>query len=447
MTYDEARAFIDSFLNLETVSIDRSRLRTLNLARMSRVLSAVGDPHQRLPFVHVAGTKGKGSTCAFIDSALRHAGFRVGLYTSPHLVSPRERMQIDGRWIGEDEFAALVGELASTLESLRTTPDGGLTFFEVYTTMALVWFAAQACDIVVLEVGMGGRLDATNVVTPVMTVITPIGLDHMEALGNTVDKIAREKAGIIKAGCPLVLASQPHLAREAIRAVAEERNAPVLEVGADIQLRRHRSTGGRERCDLGIGEVRLEGVSLRLVGAHQVGNAATALGALHVLTEHGWHVPDDAIRAGFEAANLPGRFQVVSRENLPRIVLDCAHTAESASALRASLLDQFPSKSVAFIVGMSRDKDHAAFARELAPVASSITVSRTHGNARAAEPSRLAEAWEACGFDVTYADSVAHALSRLDSHPADHTVICVTGSVFFVGEALQGVNPLFCCKQ
>ena len=440
MTYAEAFDYLNTFLNWETTPLNATLPKHFNLERMTRLLDAMGNPHESLTVVHVAGTKGKGSTCAFIERALRETGLSTGLYAQPHLISPRERMIVSGRCVTELEFADLTRRFQPILEAHRETGSGRLTFFEIYTAMAFAHFAERQVDVAVIEVGIGGRLDATNVVSPRVSVIAPIGFDHLLALGSTLGKIALEKAGIIKHCCPVVVAPQTPEAMKVIRQVADEKNAPLIDA-SEIPTERLGIVNERERCHLG----EFQGLRLRSLGAHQVSNAATALASLRVIQPDFPSLTDDAIRRGLEAARMHGRFQM-SREicgdgSLRSIVLDAAHTGESAASLRQTLREVFPDEAIHFVVGMASDKDARRFAEALAPVAAEARLTRTPNNARAADPDALEEAWRSVGVKATQVPTVQDAFAQIFSEPIPGRVVCVTGSVHFIGYALETAMP------
>jgi dihydrofolate synthase/folylpolyglutamate synthase len=443
VTIDEAFAYLNSFLNYEKTPLNANLPRDFNLLRVYRLLEALGCPHERVPAVHVAGTKGKGSTCAFTERILRAAGFRTGLFTSPHLVRPTERIRVNGEPITPEALASLVTRLRPLLDTHRESEHGKLTFFEVFTTLAFQHFVEVAADVLVVEVGMGGRLDATNVLMPVVTAITAVGLDHQAALGNTLDSIAREKAGIIKPHRPLVLAPQSPTAREVIHDVARAHEAPVYEVGNAIQAERIGIREGREWCSLRGDACRLEGVGLRLLGRHQVDNAATAFGVALRLRKAGWRISDSALLEGLRSATIAGRFQIVPGPNERVVVLDCAHTTEAAWALRRTLADVFGDRPIAFVVGMSVDKNLSDFASALAPVAAEAYLTRTRENPRAADPDHLARLWRNLCPNVRIAETVSDAIAFATNRRDSERVVCVTGSVFLVGDAIQtmGLDP------
>lgn len=440
MTPEVSLAYLDSFLNYEKTPLNANLPRDFNLLRVVRLLEALGCPHERIPVVHVAGTKGKGSTCAFIEQILRTAGYRTGLFTSPHLVHPTERIRVAGKPISTEELVSLVSRLHWLLEAHRESEHGRLTFFEVWTVLAFQHFVEAGVDISVIEVGLGGRLDATNVVTPLVVAITPVGLDHMALLGNTLGSIAREKAGVIKPQRPVVLAPQSSSAREVLLDVARKQGAPVYEVGRTLHAERFGIREGREWCSLQEGVCRLEGVGLRLWGQHQVENATTAFGIALRLREAGWRLPEEAIKEGLCKATFPGRFQVVLGPKGKVVVLDCAHTVEAAWALRRTLADAFGTRPVTLIVGMSADKNLSGFASVLAPIASEAFLTQARGTPRAVEPDLLVPLWRDFCPNVHVAGSVGDALEEVARRAPPEGILCVTGSVFLVGEAFKGMG-------
>jgi dihydrofolate synthase/folylpolyglutamate synthase len=368
-----------------------------------------GNPQNKLRFIHVAGTNGKGSTCAMLESIYRAAGLKVGLFTSPHLVSFRERIQVDRQMIRENEVAVLVDDLIYRTRASKLQP----TFFEVVTIMALRYFAAQQCDIVIWETGLGGRLDATNIVTPIASVITNVQLDHQQWLGNTIPEIAVEKAGIIKRGVPCFTAADDEEALQTIAKVAAQNNAAFWTVArSDAEAMRK--------------------YEIPLIGAHQLLNAALATAVARLLGNQ-ISVPEQSIVAGLKQTQWPGRFQVVKRHE-QTIVLDGAHNPGGAEALAAELRDRFAGADITLVLGAMQDKDVRAICSTLAPLAKKIIVTRV-GSERATEPGVLLEHCRTSNpkADVQSFDHLGQALSaaRADS------LVVVTGSLHFIGEALE----------
>lgn len=384
----------------------------LGLDRIETVLERLGHPERHCPVIHVAGTNGKGSVCAMIDSALRHAGYRTGFCTSPHLISPTERIRIDGEPVSEEEFARAFGIVHEAAEGLDCHP----TYFETVTAMAFVLFREAKVDRVVLEVGLGGRLDATNVVDPMLSVITPVDMDHQQYLGDTLEKIAREKAGIIKPGRPVVLGFQHAEVRHVFAADELEDVSTWNLTGLEL-----RPDGCSYRASKG--ETSME-IRCPLAGAHQVGNSLTAAVALHKI---GLDVAQ--IEAGIEKASWPGRLEIIRRE--PLTYLDGAHNIAAASRLREFIHRHFSGREVWMVFGVMRDKDVLEITEKLFPAASRLIVTAV-AQQRALEPEALAEL--AGRDDVVLTHSMPEALAVLRDAP-QNAVIFITGSLFVVGEA------------
>ncbi|MDW8308016.1 MAG: folylpolyglutamate synthase/dihydrofolate synthase family protein [Verrucomicrobiales bacterium] len=411
MTYTEAVKFL-------------YRLRWLGakfgLENTRRLAALAGRPHERLRFIHVAGTNGKGSTCAMLESIYRAAGLRVGLYTSPHLVSFRERIQVNRQLIPEADVVRLVGAMQPWLATFPAEHQP--TFFEVVTVMALRYFEEQRCDLVVWETGMGGRLDATNIVTPLASVITNIGFDHQQWLGNTLAQIAAEKAGIIKPGVPVLTATDAPEALEVIERTARERGAPLTVIGPETLL-----------------PPELASLQLPLPGAHQRRNAALAIATVQALQEQ-IPVSREAVVRGLSTVQWPGRMQTVTRPGGQRVVLDAAHNPAGIEALAGALRTAYPGARFALVLGILRDKDWRAMCERLAPLARRILTVPV-GSERTADAAELAEACRhaAPGVEVCCCASLDEALERV----AEERLVVVTGSSYLVGEVLErlGLAP------
>ncbi len=410
-----------------------------------RLAARVGNPHEKLRFIHVAGTNGKGSTCAMLESIYRAAGLRVGLYLSPHLVSFRERMQVNRQMVSEADVVRLVGEMceliggtsyasptsdsASSLEVDRGTrvarsSDGMAalqhpTFFEVVTVMALRYFAGQRCDLVVWETGLGGRLDATNIVTPLASVLTNIALDHQQWLGDTMAKIAFEKAGIIKPGVPVIAAADPPEALAVIEQHAHKLAAPLTVVAAPRESVADLSSAATGR--------------VALAGEHQRANAALAVATVRALQEK-IPVSDEAIRQGLETVSWPGRLQLV-RRGAQTLLLDGAHNPAGAEALCAAL-KAFPPRPT-LVLGVLRDKDWRRICDVLAPLAGRIFLVPVSSE-RTAAPEELRAACRTAA-PAAQARACASLAEALDEAAGDGFVL-VTGSLYLVGEAMELLN-------
>lgn len=404
----------------------------LGLDNVRDLLDRLGNPHRAFAVVHVAGSKGKGSVCAFLDAVLRAAGHRVGLYTSPHLVRFNERIRVDGDPISDEEVVRLTGTLRPEAEALAARGKAHQpTFFEFTTALAFRYFRERAVDIAVVEVGMGGRLDATNVVSPAVGVITRVELEHTEYLGRTVARIAKEKAGIVKEGVPVWTVDQGALP------VIEERcralDAPLHVVGRDLRVARTPMGLEGQRVRIGNGEtVELD---VQLLGTYQAENAALAYGVLRTLQEQGWSVGRRALRRGFAEAQWPARLDVVHRA--PTTVVDATHTPEGARRLRASLDELFPNRPLVVVAGVLGDKDVAGILEPLQD-ACRLLVATSPDSKRAAPAEEVAQA--APGPNVMRAVPVAAAVETALAAAAPEDVVLITGSVYTAGEALVAVD-------
>ena len=403
------------------------------LRRTAVLLDRLGRPQDHYGAVHVGGSKGKGSTCAMLAAVLRAAGYRVGLSTSPHLHTWRERITVDGEPVDEPTFAALTCRAVTAAEALEAEePDlGRITTFELLTAMGLDHFAAAGCDVAVVEVGLGGTYDATNVLTPLVAAITRLDLEHVAALGDTLEAIAGAKAGIVKPGRPVVVSPQPPEALAVIEAAAVERASPLLAGDRDWYW-----SGSWRRFDAvgpwgHYGELRLG-----LPGAHQVENACTALAALWCLRDAGLPVAEAAIRKGLARVTWPGRFERVIRPQAPAVVLDGAHTPAAAAALATALAEEYPGRRAVVVLGTSADKDAAALARALAPVASTVVATRS-GNPRAADAETVATGPRQVGLTAEVVPDVRQAVARAIELAGPAGLVLVTGSLFVVAEARE----------
>lgn len=434
--YQAAMDYIYSFVNYESKMPPSPEHARFNLDRMRWLLAELGDPQLQFPSVVVAGTKGKGSTCALLESILRAAGHRTGLYTSPHLHSWRERVQIDRTLITQDEVIARIEQLKPLVE--RAGEHGEPTYFELTTALALRYFADQQVDIAVLEIGLGGRYDTVNVVTPLVSLITPISFDHMSVLGTTLAEISSAKAGIIKPQVPVVVTPQWLEAEQVIRAEAAAQHAPLFRAELEGLRRIGESDQPDERAFWYPIPIHAERIGLG--GAHQLENARSAVGAALLLRQQGFIIDEDALADGLRTARWPGRFEIVARE--PTIVVDGAMNGASALRLREAL-GTLPHNRLILVLGTSRDKDIDAIARELVPGASAVVLTRSY-HPRAADPQMLAEhvrpLLSAPDLPLVLTDDVPPALdeARRLANPDD--LICVTGSLFPVAAAREALG-------
>ena len=398
------------------------------LSKTTNLLEAFGNPHKGQRYIHIAGTNGKGSVAAFIASILKETGFKVGLYSSPHLVRFTERFKINGEEISQNKAMELIEELRTAF-----SPEEPPTFFEATTAMALVYFARENTDLSIMEVGMGGRLDATNVIAPLVSGITNISMEHQDFLGNRLLDIAGEKAGIIKKGVDVVTAvTQPSVIR-ALEAIAGDRDAPLWRVGKDIRYRT--TTSGFHYRGLGL---RMRGLRLGLTGMVQARNAALALGIIEKLGEEGITVSATDIREGLQNTAWPGRMQVV--ETNPTVLLDGAHNPAALRALARSIRTGIRYRKLVLVIGVMEDKAIGEMMRAIVPLADYLICTRPVYS-RAAEPEVLMAKAASFGKPGEIAPFLTGALTRAKemADPRDLVVVC--GSLFTVGEALTYFNP------
>jgi len=448
--HSEAQRFLYDRIDYERAAAVPYHSRAFGLNRMRNLLARLDDPHSQVRVVHVAGTKGKGSTAAMIAESLAAAGYRTGLYTSPHLERPEERIAVDGVPVAPETWVRLVHRLRPVVERLDREPsrDGqpGPTFFEITTAMAFQYFAEMSVDLAVLEVGMGGRLDSTNVCRPDVSVITSISLDHTRQLGDTLAKIALEKAGILKAGVPAVSGVRASEPLDVIERRAAEAGAPLFRLGREFELIERSDSVPRRGA---IGALRyaertesapfeLDGIELGMIGGHQARNAAVAIAALCRLRERGWSIPDTSIRQGLARAKAPARIECLSLE--PLVIIDVAHNVASIDALVDCLDAHYPNRSRTFVVAVSQDKDVDGMLRRLVPACDRLIATRFRSNPRSADPDHLAAIARSvashCGrtprVEVS-GDSLSAWRAALESS-SDGSMICIAGSFFLAAE-------------
>jgi dihydrofolate synthase/folylpolyglutamate synthase len=431
---EEARAFWYGLINYEQRPPAAGDFK---LDRMRRLLARLGDPHRRLRLVHVAGSKGKGSTAAMLAAILRQAGHRTGLFTSPHLCAVEERFQVDAQPITAEELTTLLGEIHACLPDGRRDTGGPLTFFEVATAVGFLHFLRRRVDAAVLEVGLGGRLDSTNVCLPAVAIITSISYDHTAILGDRLAAIAAEKAGIVKPGRPAVSGATSPEARAVIADVCRQRRAPLRQVGDDFHYAYQPGRVTAEgvtcaRVQVTTRRRRWPWLDLNLLGEHQAANAAVAVAVVEELREQGWHLPDDAVAAGLAGVRWPARMEVAGRR--PLVVLDCAHNVASAEAVAETLTASFPPGRRWLVFGSSGDKDVAGMLRVLAPLFSHAFLTRCTSSPRALAPERLAETASASGLAATACPTSAEAYRAARANAEGGDLVCITGSVFLAGE-------------
>jgi len=410
--------------------------QTFKLDRMRKLLELLGNPHQKIKTVHVAGTNGKGSTVSMISSMLRSAGYAVGTYTSPHLIDIRERVTIDGNQIGKTDFVEMTRTVAKAAEKLGEQA----TFFELMTAMAFAHFAEQAVDIAVVEVGLGGRLDSTNVITPLVSIVTAIDLDHTKLLGTTKAQIAREKAGIFKKGVPALFFEQDPEVDAVMREVATQVGADLRIVNKDIEFSSRfcvtPDLGPHTRVCLYTKTSRLEHVPVPMPGEHQAINCGLALAAADVLKGFGFELPEDKLTAGLAATKVPGRMEVVSHR--PRILCDGAHNPAAMNALMRCVGAHVPYDSMVCVFGCCSDKDIGEMIDKVNLGADKVIFTRAATTPRAASPEDLQKLFqERSGKMSQIARSVPEAIEMAIRGVSREDLICVTGSFYVVGEALK----------
>ena len=440
-SFEEALDYLNSLVNYEKCPILSYDSGLLKPQRVSNLFDLLGNPHQVIKVIHIAGTKGKGSTAAMITSILESNGLRVGLFTSPHLVNPRERIRIGYELIREDEFAQFLFKIKSRLKSSGGKTLLSPTFFEIYTALAFLYFRYCQVNFAVIEVGMGGRLDATNISHSLLEVITPISLDHTRELGNSLVSIAREKAGIIKNKTPVISAPQKKSVSTVIRKICQEKKARLIEVGKDIQFEAGKmNKKGQIFTIKGLRGVYSD-LFVPLLGSHQIINAATAIGTIETLQEMGFSISRDSIFNGLRKVKWPGRVQFF--DTAPPIIIDSAHNGASANALAKCLRELFSGEAITIILGVLRHKNVQAIARPLFPLARRIILTSVNSPRSLPGKELFSIIREYREDKLIVEKNLVFALRRARSLAGKDNLICITGSVYLAGEALQLISPEF----
>ncbi len=435
-TYEAALKYLYSQTDYERMIRVRYNADTFSLARMRTLLKKLQDPHKNLRCVHIAGTKGKGSTATMLAAMLQACGYKVGLYTSPHLLDIRERIQINSEPINRGILTKYINKVGLAVEQMGKDKP---TFFEIFTAIAFSYFADEKVDIAVIEAGLGGRLDSTNVIKPMVVGFTSISLDHMHQLGDTIESIAAEKSGILKRGVPAVSAPQVPAAKNVLKKAAKETDTTLLFTGDQIdfsyRFESTRESGPLTRICLTTPRSRFEHLPVPLLGEHQAINCGLALALLDQLKAQGMNIDDQAAIEGLNQVKLPGRMELIRTD--PRILIDGAHNAASMEALIQAAGQYIPYDSMVVIFGCSADKDIPGMLDQLMRGADKVIFTRAN-HPRAADPAELAEKYETrsektaqVAQNVTEAIRIAYnAISRED-------LICITGSFYLIGEAKQ----------
>ena len=437
MDYQQALDYIYSYIDYEQVPRLAYNEVNYDLRRMHELLARLGNPHLKATSVHIAGTKGKGSVAAMIASVLDASGYTTGLYTSPHLTFLNERIRVDGELISNEELVALVEKLKPDIEAVdEKATYGHLTTFEVMTALAFAYFGLKGVDFQVLEVGLGGRLDATNVIQPEVCIITSISFDHTEVLGDSLAQIAAQKAGIIKPGSIVVTSPQLDEVARIIEDACRNCGARLVRVGSDVTWQSLNFDSNRQLFKV-KGRLGSYKLSLPLLGYYQLENAATAVAALEVLAERGFNIFPDSIINGLARVEWPGRFQILGHH--PLLVVDGAHNPDSARKLKESLEQYFDFDRAILVIGTSFDKDIAGIVSELFSLFDKVIVTRSR-HPRAVEPAPVVAEFARRGIQAQVVDDVPSALSLSLALAGNRDLICVTGSLFVVAEAIEQAN-------
>lgn len=443
--YQEALDYLYGFVDYSLTRQLRYSPEKFNLDRMYHLMELMGNPQGKYPVIHIAGTKGKGSTAAMTASILRSAGYKVGLYTSPHLQDYCERIQINGQPISHEKLVEQVEKIKS---NLTLVPE--ITTFEITTAIGFQVFADEKVDIAVVEVGLGGRLDATNVVNPLVSVITSLSFDHMNVLGNSITQIAAEKGGIIKPGKPVVLSTQWKEAQEVIERICEERRAPLTMIGKDYFYSEcsHSLSGQRfflwSKEEQGLFNNYItekngnawepDQYFIPLLGFHQIENAATALAAIKIVSEEGFTITKENIADGLRTVKWPGRFEIINED--PLIIVDSAHNQDSALKLRLAMDDYLNGKPIVLLFGASEDKDIRGMFGHLLPRVRTVIATQSE-HPRAMNPDILVELAHQFGKKVIKTLSIEKGLEEAVQQAGNDAVIVVAGSIFIAAAARE----------
>ena len=434
-TYESALKYLFAQTDYEQMLRVRYNRDTFSLDRMRLLLQKLGNPHQKLRAVHIAGTKGKGSTATMLAEMLRACGHKVGLYTSPHICDIRERIVVDGQMISQAALARLISRAEPIIEKMSEDKP---TFFEIFTALAFCHFDTEQVDVAVVETGLGGRLDSTNVLRPIVCGLTSISLDHMHQLGNTVSQIAAEKAGIFKPDTPVVSVPQSSEAKRVLRKVAKETGALLLFTAEDIEfsyrVESSRKDGCQARICLTTPRSKFEHLPVPLLGEHQALNCGLALALLDQLKAQGMAIDDQKAITGLASTYVPGRMEMV-RTN-PRIMVDGAHNAASIQALIRAIGQHIPYDSMVMIFGCAADKDISGMMEQVATGADKVIFTKSSNNPRAAKPEELAEVYtERSGREAQITENLTQAIRVAGSAVSREDIITITGSFYLVGEA------------
>jgi len=440
-TYKQAEEFLLQTIDYEKLTQYKYDTSTFDLKRMEEMMCSVGDPHTKRKTIHITGTKGKGSTAIIVSSILSRLGLKTGLFTSPHLTYLGERMKVNDKTISQETFVQLMNMLKPYIDKITAeTPILMPTFFEIVTAIAFLYFEREKTDLSVLEVGMGGRLDSTNIILPEVSVITPVGYDHIDRLGKTLDKIAFEKAGIIKEGIPVISSIQEPDALAVISKTCNEKRSLLYLVGQDIliydiKVAQRNGIYGTE-CVIETWRNRYKNIFLPLVGRHQVENCAAAIGSLEVLAGKGViKIDNELIVNALADIRCPARIEVISEE--PLTIVDTAHTVASMKILRESIKESFSFRRLVLVIGLSSDKDIEGVLKEIVCISNDLIFTRT-GNPREADPKQmLAIAKRFAHNNLMVIEDIDDALQEAKEIANADDLICITGSFFLAGKVKE----------
>lgn len=407
----------------------------LGLKNIERLLELMRNPQKKYKTILVGGTSGKGSTVAMISSILKEAGYKVGSYTSPHLSSFTERIVVNGKRIREEDFVRLLNEIKPLMEDMDVHPDfRHPTFFEVTTAIALKHFEEKRVDFAILEVGMGGRLDATNIVDALVSVITNVSLEHTKILGDTVLKIAREKAGIIKENGILITATEDDEVFSLFKKICDERNSKIFRVGEDIQFKKLNSNLQGQRFQMKF-DKNYDDLYIPLLGNHELFNSACAIGAIKALGYRDINISEETIRKGLKKVKWPGRLEIVQKD--PLVVLDCAKDGVAMKKLKGAVLDNFDYEKLLLVIGISSDKNIPVMMSEIVPISDFVIVTKHKVMNRGTEPSILVKEVKKYDKPFKIIEDVKNAVKKALSLARKKDMVLITGSVFTVGEARE----------
>jgi len=440
-SYQQAMNYLFERTDYEQEKRLRYNVTTFNLTRMKKLLALLGNPHSKIHTVHIAGTKGKGSTATMLGKMLEANGYGVGLYTSPHLVHLHERIMVNSEMVTRSEMRELLNRVHGPVEKMSKTD--APTFFEIMTALAFMHFVDKSVDIAVIETGLGGRLDSTNVIKPQVVGITSLSIDHQHQLGLTIDSIAEEKAGVFKRGVPIVTVQQDPAAMRVLRSQAVAAEAPLSVTGSDIDFSHRfetsREDGPHTRICLTTATSKFEHLRVPLHGRHQAINCGLALAMLDKLKAAGYEIDNDKTSIGLSEVSLAGRMEMIWDD--PRIMIDAAHNAASIKALIHAIGQNIPYDSMVVIFGCNSDKDVRGMLQKLQYGADKVIFTRSN-SVKAMPPDELAEMYtEICGKMCQTASSLGQALQLAKSAVSKEDLICITGSFYLIGQAKMRFQP------